>query len=86
MTEEQKETMSNDEKQEVKKYTTIKMANGLELISMTEAAKMMGISRTTARNWMLSGELPPYDFRPSTKRGYWNVQKLMKFVGGKAKK
>lgn len=86
MIEEQKETMSNNKEQDVKKYTTIKMANGLELISMTEAAKMMGISRTTARNWMLSGELPPYDFRPSTKRGYWNVQKLMKFVGGKAKK
>lgn len=62
-------------------WTTIKMANGLELISMTEAAKMMGKSRTTIRNWMLSGELPPYDFRPSKKRGYWNVQKLMKFVG-----
>lgn len=62
-------------------WTTIKMANGLELISMTEAAKMMGKSRTTIRNWMLSGELPPYDFRPSKRRGYWNVQKLMKFVG-----
>lgn len=85
MAEEQKETISNDEEQD-KKYTTIKMANGLELISMTEAAKMMGISRTTARNWMLSGELPPYDFRPSTKRGYWNVQKLMKFIGREAKK
>ena len=86
MQEEQKETMSNNEEQDVKKHTTIKMANGLELISLTEAAKMMEKSRTTIRNWMLSGELPPFDFQPSKRRAYWNVQKLMKFLGGKAKK
>lgn len=62
-------------------WKTIKMPDGSEMITMTEFAKAYGISRTTARNWMLSGELPPYDFRPSKRRGYWNVQKLMKFVG-----
>jgi len=58
--------------------------NNSQLISLTSLARLLGIGRTTAYEWLYAEQLPPAA-KIINKRRYWTAEQIENFLKEKSK-